>query len=195
MRLAGSPSFQFFHRMLVGRFRDPVRAPGRRICHDQSGATAVEFAVIAGVMVFLMLNGIDLGRYVYLRGQVENATQAGAHSVWEKCDPMKLPIITKCYTDEAAAKRAVVSVISSIVDGVSNDRVTLTEGYYCADAAGALHSVTNVTSLPAQCLSGVVPGDYVQVQITHPFAPLFGNLTVVRMFGTSISMTSYMRLQ
>jgi Flp pilus assembly protein TadG len=181
--------------MLPGCLWGSVRARCGRIGRDQSGATAIEFAVIAGILVFLLLNGIDLGRYIYLRGQVENATQAGAHSIWEKCDPMKLPVVTKCYSDQAAAQRAIVSAISGMVPGIANSQVTLTEGYYCPDAAGALHSVTNVASLPTQCLSGVVPGDYVQVQVTYAFAPLFGNLTLVRTFGTSISMTSYMRLQ
>jgi hypothetical protein len=142
-----------------------------------------------------LLNGVDLGRYIYLRGQVENATQAGAHSVWERCDPMKLPVMTKCYADQTAAKRAVVDVISGIVEGVASNSVTLVDGYFCPDSSGALHSVTNVTSLPAQCLSGVVPGNYVQVQVNYSFVPLFGNLTVAAAFGTSISTTSYMRLQ
>jgi Flp pilus assembly pilin Flp len=195
MRLVASSSFQPFRRTLVGFLRASLHSRCRQLGRDQSGATAIEFALIAGILVYLLLNGIDLGRYIYLRGQVENATQAGAHSVWEKCDPMKLPIVTKCYANQTAAKTAVVSVISSIVEGVVNDHVTITESYYCTDAAGALHSVTNVASLPAQCLPGTVPGDYVQVQLTYPFTPLFGNLTVAGTFGTTISMISYMRLQ
>lgn len=175
--------------------RESVRALYGKIYQDESGATAVEFPLIAGILVILLLNGVDLGRYIYLRGQVENAAQAGAHSSWEKCDPMKLPIVTKCYSSQAAAQTAVASVVSSIVDDITNDNVSMSERYYCPDAAGALHPVTNVASLPAQCLSGVVPGDYVQVQVTYSFTPLFGNLTVAAAFGTSITMTSYMRLQ
>jgi Flp pilus assembly protein TadG len=181
--------------MLVGFLRASVHSPCGQLCRNQSGATAIEFALIAGILVYLLLNGIDMGRYIYLRGQVENATQAGAHAVWEKCDPMKLPLIAKCYTDQTAAKTAVASVISNMVPGITGSQLVITEGYYCPDAAGALHSVTNVSSLPTQCLSGVVPGDYVQVQLTYPFTPLFGNVTVARTFGASISMTSYMRLQ
>ncbi len=195
MRLLGSSSFQPLPRLLLSCLSASVHAPCRRIGRDQSGATAIEFALIAGILVFLLLNGIDLGRYIYLRSQVESATQAGAHSVWAKCDPMKLPVMTKCYTDQTAAKTGVVSVISGIVNGVANNHVTMTEGYYCPDSAGALHSVTNVAILPAQCLAGAVPGDYVQVGVTYPFTPLFGNLTIAATFGTSISTTSYMRLQ
>ncbi len=175
--------------------RPSARASWGRVRRDQSGATAIEFGLIAAILVFLLLNGVDLGRYLYLRTQVENAAQAGAHWIWEKCDPMKLPVMTRCYSGQSAAQTAVAGVISSVLAGVSGDQVTLTEGFYCTDAAGALHSVTNMASLPTQCVSGAVPGDYIQVRITYGFAPLFGNLTVAQAFGTSISMTSYMRLQ
>ncbi len=195
MHLVSSSSIRLFRRTLVGCLRALVHSPYRRLRRDESGATAIEFALIAGILVYLLLNGIDLGRYIYLRGQVENATQAGAHSIWEKCDPMKLPITPKCYTDQTAAKTAVASVISNMVPSITHSQVIITEGYFCPDAAGALHSVINVKSPPTQCLSGVIPGDYVQVQLTYPFTPLFGNLTVAGTFGTSISMTSYMRLQ
>jgi Flp pilus assembly protein TadG len=161
---------------------------------DQRGVTAIEFALVSVSLVFLLLNGIDLGRYIYYRDQVENATQSGAHAVWERCDPTKLPIVPKCFADQAVAKTAVASVIAAIVPGVTGDRVTLDQGYYCPDAAGTLHAVTNVASPPSQCISGVIPGVYVRVEVTYSYAPLFGNLTVVSMFGTSTSTTSYMRL-
>ena len=192
MRSVDSSSFQ---RTRLGHLRNAVPASYDRIRRNESGATAVEFPLVAGILVVLLLNGIDLGRYIYLRGQVENAAQAGAHSIWEKCDPMKLPIVTKCYSNQTAAQTAVASVVSSIAQAVSSENISLSEGYYCPDAAGALHPVTNVARLPTQCLSGVVPGDYVEVQVTSSFSPLFGNLTVAALFGTSISMTSYMRLQ
>ncbi|MBL0408080.1 pilus assembly protein [Microvirga aerilata] len=166
-----------------------------RFWFDQRGATAIEFALAAGTLVFLILNGVDLGRYIYVRSQVENATQMGAHGIWKQCDPMKLPIVPKCYKDQAAAKAAVVNIIGAIVKGVTSEHVTVTEGYYCSDSAGALHAVVDVTKPPAQCLPGVVPGDYLQVQVGYSFNPIFGDLTAARIFGTSISTTSYMRLQ
>jgi hypothetical protein len=191
MCLVSSPRLQRVIKRLnvAGRF-----SCGRIWC-DQRGATAIEFALIAGILFFLLLNGADLGRYIYLRSQVENATQMGAHAIWKRCDPMKLPIVSKCYDNQDAAKAAVVNIIGSIVKGVSSDHVTLVEGYYCSDAAGTLHSVPDITKPPVQCMPGVVPGDYVQVRVSYSFAPIFGNLTVARMFGTSISTTSYMRLQ
>lgn len=171
----------------------PVPTRCRKFWRDQRGATAIEFALVSLVLIFLLLNGVDFGRYIYYRDQVENATQAGAHAVWQRCDPTKLPIVPKCYTNEATAKTSVASVVANIVPGVTGDHVTLAQDYYCPDATGTLHAVTNVASPPSQC-SGVVPGVYVRVNVTYSYTPLFGNLTVVKMFQTSTSTTSYMRL-
>jgi Flp pilus assembly protein TadG len=168
-----------------------ARSRGGRILRDQRGATSIEFALSAGVLLLLLLNGIDLGRYIYLRSQVETATQMGAHRIWESCDPMKLPIVTKCFSNQDAAKTAVVNVIATVVKSIATAQVALSQGYYCTNGTGTLYPVT----LPAQCLSGATPGDYVQVQVTYSFAPLFANLTVASMFGKVISTTSYMRLQ
>ncbi len=194
MHLVRFFSFQALRRRLLRRVQRSACGLRGQIWRDECGATAVEFALVAGTFVFLLLNGVDLGRYIYLRNQVENATQASVHAIWQNCGPMKLPVVSKCYASQAAAKTAVVNVISGIVNGVTDSNVTVAEGYYCADEFDALHTVTDVKNLPSQCLSGVVPGDYVKVDVTYAFAPLFGNLTVARLLGTSIPTTSYMRL-
>jgi Flp pilus assembly pilin Flp len=169
------------------------------IWRDQGGSTAIEFALVAGTLVLLLLNGVDLGRYVYLRERVENAAQAGAHAVWKKCDPTKLPVASKCPEWDAAATAAVFRTLLNKDTDAADDGVTLqkplVEGYFCPDSTGALHPVPNPASPPAQCLSGIVPGDYIQLRVTSSYRPLFGDLSVTRLLGTSITMTSYMRLQ
>jgi hypothetical protein len=161
--------------------------------------TAIEFALVAGMLVALLLNGVDLGRYIYLREQVENAAQAGAHAVWVACDPMKLPVATKCPGWDAAATSAIFRTLLNKDTDAANDGVTLhkpiVEGYFCPSAAGALVAVTNPSSPPASCLAGTTPGTYIQLQITYTYAPLFGDLSVTHLLGTTISKTSYMRLQ
>ena len=179
-------------KVLLGLRPQMIAEASKQIWHDQRGSIAIEFALIAGFLVFLLLNGMELGRYIYLRSQLENATQAGGHAVWKACDPTKLPIATKCSPE---GKTAVKTVVSSMFGTVDDDDITLTEGYFCTSADGVLHAVTNPASLPSVCQTGIVAGDYVQVQITYSYAPLFANLTLGRLFGTSISTTSYMRLQ
>jgi Flp pilus assembly protein TadG len=162
------------------------------IFRDQRGSITVESALISSLLVYLLLNGVDLGRYLYLRTQVENATQAGAHAVWKTCDPTKLPLETKC---NPAAVTAVINAASGFVSNVDAEKVSLTDGYFCSDASGTLHAVSNPLSLPSACQTGITAGYYVQTRITYPYAPLFSNLTVAAMFASSISITSHMRLQ
>ena len=58
-----------------------------------------------------------------------------------------------------------------------------------------LVAVTNPLNPPASCLAGATPGTYIQLRVTYTYAPLFGDLSVTNLLGTSISKTSYMRLQ
>ncbi len=189
LSLAFSPSVSEKNFCLRQRMMAKTRTLMYR---DQRGAVTVETALVAGMLVYILLNAVDLGRYLYLRTQVENATQAGAHAVWKTCDPTKLPLQTKCNPD---AVTAVINVASSFVSNVEERNVSLTDGYFCSDTSGALHAVSNPLSLPSDCQTGISAGYYVQTRITYSYVPLFGNLTVAGLFTSSISTTSHMRLQ
>ena len=73
------------------------------------------------------------------------------------------------------------------------------EGYYCVNASNALQSVGSLASKPADCTAAgnpnTSPGDYIQVEVTFTYAPLFPGVTVMGFWGiTSIAQTSWMRL-
>ena len=50
-----------------------------RVTGDQSGAAAIELALLAPVLTVMMVSVIDIGFGIYRKMQVENAAQAGAH--------------------------------------------------------------------------------------------------------------------
>ncbi|HEX3494081.1 MAG TPA: hypothetical protein VHT48_01710, partial [Methylocella sp.] len=75
------------------------------------------------------------------------------------------------------------------------------EGYYCVNASNALQLVGPVTSSPpADCSAAgnpaTSPSDYLQVQVTYPYQPLFpGLISVMSTSGiSSITKTSWMRM-
>ena len=72
------------------------------------------------------------------------------------------------------------------------------EGYYCVNSSGVLTWVSNVSSPPNTCTSvgsaSTVPADYVVVQTTYTFAPIFPGLSVGGLLPTSLTSTSYVRL-
>ncbi len=58
----------------------------RRLARADRGAAAAEFAIVVTILVYMLLNVVDLGMYVYARMQVENAAQAAAEKVVVACE-------------------------------------------------------------------------------------------------------------
>jgi hypothetical protein len=160
------------------------------------GVSGIEFAIVANVLLFLMLNGIDFARYFYIKMQVENAAQIGTQAAWKACEPAKLPATILCSGLAGAIKTAIES--TSLGNSVQLKSGSPSEGYYCIDAAGVLHFMGDTTSQPDDC-SGVGmphsrPGDYIKVDVTYTYTPLFSDFTVARFFSTPITSSAQMRL-
>lgn len=169
------------------------------ICSDQHGASALEFALFAALLVFGMLNTVDISIYIYKRMQVENATEMAVQAAWKACDPSQgfLPATTSCPGLDGAITGAAQS--TTLGDQVSFQPGSPYEAYYCLNDSGALQNVGAVTGTPpADCsvtgLPGQAPGDYIQITTTFAYAPLFPGVTVASLFATPIVKTAMMRL-
>lgn len=167
-------------------------------CGDRNGAVAVEFASAGVLLVLGVLNAIDMGLYEYKRMEVENAAQVGAQAAWKTCydQGSMLPATVNCSGMKAAITAAIQS--SSLGTSVSLASGYPTEGYYCVNSTGNLQAVGSLSSPPSDCSAvgnaKTTPGDYVQVEVTYSYAPLFG-ITVMSVWGvSSINATSWMRL-
>jgi Flp pilus assembly protein TadG len=188
-------------------FRSPARARTmlhvRRLCEslealgrDRRGTSAIEFAFFASFLSVALLNVADISIYVFERMQVENATQMGAQAAWKACDTTQLPATTNCPGLATAVTHSVQS--TSLGSRVKLQSNSPSEGYYCVNSSGVLQYVSDVNSKPADCSAagnpGLNPGDYIKVQTTFSYAPLFPGLTVGRLFATPITRTTIMRL-
>jgi Flp pilus assembly protein TadG len=171
----------------------------RRLARDTRGSAAIEFASASIFLVLGALNAVDFGYYMYKRMEVEYAAQAGAQMAWKTCydTTTMLPATQNCAGLNEAITDAVQA--TSLGENLSLASGFPTEGYYCATSSGALQSVGSLGNKPADCsaagnASGT-PGDYIQVQVTYAYAPLFPGVTVMSLWGvSSIKMTSWMRL-
>ena len=166
---------------------------------DERGASALEFAIFAGILAFGLLNTADISIYIYKRMQVENATEMAAQAAWKACDPSKgyLPATLSCPNLIGAITQAAQS--TSLGNQVTIATGSPQEGFYCLNDAGALQHVANATlNPPADCSStglvGQQPGDYIHVTTSFSYAPLFPGVTVAGVFPTPIMKTSMMRL-
>jgi Flp pilus assembly protein TadG len=169
----------------------------RAIWVDQRGVAAIEFGFFAIFLSLALVNVTDVSIYIYQRMQAENATQVAAQAALKACGS-QLPATTSCAAVLATAvQKAVAS--TSLGTRVSLISGSPSEGYYCVNSSYALQYVSSVSSSkPADCtaagMPSLQPGDYIQVQTTFPYAPLFPGLSVTSIFSTPITTTAMMRL-
>jgi Flp pilus assembly protein TadG len=179
-------------RTLALGFADRIKA----ISAERRGVAAIEFALFAVFLSFAFVNVVDVSIYIYQRMQAENATQVAAQAAWKACDLSHLPATTNCPGLATAVQNSLAS--TSLGASVSLISGSPSEGYYCVNSSNALQYVSDVSSKPADCtaagMPSLQPGDYIQVQTTFPYAPLFPGLSVTSTFTTPINRTAIMRL-
>ena len=179
-------------RRIALAFADRIKP----ISADQRGVAAIEFALFAMFLSLALVNVADVSIYIYQRMQAENATQVAAQAAWKACDLPMLPATTNCPGLAAAVQNALGS--TSLGTRISLVSGSPSEGYYCVNSSNALQYVSAVSTKPVDCtaagMPSLQPGDYIQVQTTFPYAPLFPGLSVTGTFPTPINRTAIMRL-
>ena len=180
-----APLHQTFNRAVLKRFAKCER-----------GAAAIEFAFIGGFMCVAMLNTADLTVYFFNRMQVQTATEMGVQAAWKTCDQTMLPATTKCPNLATAVTTAIQS--TSLGNAITLVTSPPTEGYYCVTGSNILQYVSDVSTKPADCTAAGVPtatpGDYISVQTSFPYKPLFPGLTVTSTLPNTITRTAWIRL-
>ena len=162
---------------------------------EECGAAAVEMALISTLFVAGILNAAEMARYGFQMMELQAATQAGAQATLVTCDTSHLPATVNCAN--------VVTAVTTAIHGTSlGTKVTLSgslsEAYYCLNAAGALVWVSTTGSKPADCTAAgtpaLKPADYAVVNTTFVFSPLFRGATVVSSFPSTLNRSAWMRL-
>ena len=166
------------------------------LTNDVRGLASIEFAFIAGFLCYALLNVTDVSLFLFDQLELNNATQMGAQAAWATCDLNHLPASTKCPSMNGAITTAVQSTtLGTNVTVVSGYP---TEAYYCVNGSGALTWVSTVSSPPNNCSAAgnaaTVPADYVKIQATYTYAPLFPGLSVGSALPTAVTATSWVRL-
>jgi Flp pilus assembly protein TadG len=178
--------------LLVRRLRENLKALGQ----DRRGTAAIEFAFFASFLSVATLNVAEISVYIFQRMQVENATQMAAQAAWKTCDTSQLPATTKCPGLTTAVTNSVQS--TPLGARVQLQSGSPSEGYYCVNASNVLQYMSGVDSKPADCSAAgnaaAQPADYIKIQTTFNYTPMFSGLTVGGLFSTTIQRTTLMRL-
>ena len=163
---------------------------------DKSGLAAIEFAIFGGTLAVALLNVADTAVYLYERMEVENASDLAVMAGLKTCDTNHLPATVNCSGLNTAVTTAAQS--TSLGAHVSIVGGGPTEGYYCVNLSNALQYVSDVNNKPLDCLAAgtplLSPGDYINVQVTYPYAPIFGQISIGSLFSTPITKTALMRV-
>ena len=167
-----------------------------RLRSDVRGLAAIEFGLIASFLAMAVLNVADISVFMYDRLQVNNATQAGAQAAWETCDLNHLPVSTKCPAMNAAVTAAVQS--TSLGTGVQLQSGYPSDGFYCVNTSGALQYMGTSSTAPDDCSTAgsasTRPAEYVKVQTTFTYVPIFTGLSILSLLPSTITSTSWVRL-
>ena len=174
------------------------------------GAAAVEFAILLPFLTLPLLNIVDLGYYAYQTMQVGNAAVIGAEEARSFCNsPTKMPATgTTCPGFQANETAAIQSTsLGSHISPVSGYPL---EGNYCTLTNGTLQLVGTSGTFgnppqppsPDNCdavtnhsvATGVAPSDYIQVQVTYTYTSVFPGMTVAALMPSTITKTSWSRL-
>jgi Flp pilus assembly protein TadG len=168
----------------------------RKLARCNRGVAAIEFAVIGSALSVSILNTADVALYFFDRIQVENAAEMAAEAALKACDITHLPATDNCAGLSDAVSAAVES--TSLGAQVTLQGGSPSEGYYCINADNALEYVSDTSSKPSDCTAAgnpsLRPGDYIEIQASYVYSPLFPGITVAALFPTPITTTAWMRM-
>jgi Flp pilus assembly protein TadG len=127
----------------------------RRCGTDRSGASLIEFALIAPLLISLLGGATDLGGAIALSLRVENAARTAAQ------------YITRKPSDTAGAQTVALTTLS----GISGASVVVGAMVCQCPPAGSATGGAVVSCTNNTCATGVA--QYVTVTATAPFTPIF----------------------
>ena len=183
---------------------------------------ATEFVLWLSVLVFPLLNAVDLSFYVFQTMQVESAAQAAVQMAWKQCDYTKAssPLVKTCLSDTSLSlltkmqdAAGSMTLGKDAASGVTLANSDIKEGYFCANGSGSLvktdgtaitatdwqtassFSVPNTTTCQtSKSLSGKTAGDYVQATVHYTYTPIFPYASIVSLLPTAMTKTAILRL-
>jgi len=168
----------------------------RSILSASVGAAAVEFALVSGILLTLLVNLIDFSFLIWAQMQVDYAAESGAQAAYNTCSGGTMPATTHCATLNSAVTAAIHG--TSLGTSVSLASGSPSETYYCVSGT-TLQSVGTAASPPSpfNCSAAgnasATPGDYIRVAVNYSFTPLFGGVSLAP--SRTLTASGLQRLQ
>jgi len=129
----------------------------RRLASQEDGNVLIEFALAAPILCFMLLGGLDLGRYAMQKSAIGEGARAGAqYGVFNPTDSANI---------NATAQNAA---------GLSG--VTATNSFSCACGVGS--TATTVSCTTTSCTGGGTPKQYITVTTSKSYSSVLTSSTL-----------------
>lgn len=171
---------------------------GRLLRSNRSGTASIEFGLIAGTLVLVMLNGVEVARYYYAKMELENAVHMAAQAVWDECETTaQIPTNSNCSGRNTRMTNALQS--SSLGNSVTLSSGFPTEQWFCVHSGTGALSPAGATK-PTDCsgyngLATEQAGYYITVRGQYTYSPIFTTITLGSAMPTTVTSTTMVRLQ
>jgi Flp pilus assembly protein TadG len=140
----------------------------RHFGRDERGATAVEFAMIAPILVAMVVSIVDLGLGLYADTQLANAAQAGA-----------------AYAMQKGYDASAITTVAQASTRLTGVTVAPTQFCGCPSANGVVS-----TSCDASCSDGLTAGSFASVVVTKDYSTLLSYPGLPAIFHLSETATA-----
>jgi Flp pilus assembly pilin Flp len=146
----------------------PAQSLLRRFRRDESGVSALEFALASAfILAPLLLGATELGRRAWVKTQFENAAQAG----------VEYATVIGCPNGPPCSFPNIQSAVQNAAPNWLGPKMTITGpaacggAYYCFGCPGASGIALSATS--SGCGAGGTSGTYAGLTASYTYTPLF----------------------
>jgi Flp pilus assembly protein TadG len=123
------------------------------------GSSAIEFGLLAPILIFLTIGVVDLGIGLYQKQQVQAAAQAGAQAA-----------LSGGASVNTSAATFTTNIENAVSSATNLSSISASAATSCGCPSGT--SVTPVNTCGTACQSGANPNTYVTVGATATYKPL-----------------------
>ncbi len=177
----------------------PMLARFRR---DRSGASALEFALLAPVFLAILAGVVDVGTLLHTKYRLNAAVAAGSNYTLVNGDDISqdegadLALnIAKVLAGEqsmsSSDSRVIVNNMTQlqVTGGVATSSTMPGNGdaCYCPTTSGGNVTWGTEKTCGSLCTGGGVAGKFVLITISKPYAPMFGGYGIAKAGQVSVS--------
>jgi len=137
---------------------------------NNAGATAIEFACIAGILALMTLGVIDYGRAFWYRMEVQNAAQAGAD--WAQYNAFNCGI-SSCSGGVPSGLQTAILYATNLPSGAISFSVAASSGNSTCGCPNGSGGMTTPVQCGASCSIGGTATGYATVTVSYNYTPFF----------------------